>query len=104
MVGGAGVLFLVAADEGAVLHAGHVVDGGAVQVAAGQLLLVKLNHFARGAGLGAQGLQLLLGAVDPNDFIRFYQLDHFLDPIENSLVVGHVPIPFQSISISVNFC
>lgn len=26
------------------------------------------------------------------------------DPIENSLVVGHVPIPFQSISISVNFC
>lgn len=61
----------------------HVVDSGAVQIAAGQLLLVELNHFPRGAGLGAQSLQLLLRAVDPDNLIRLDQLNLFLDPVEN---------------------
>ena len=90
VVGGASVLFLAGADEGAAFHTGHVVDGGAVQVAARQLLLVELNHFAGFAGLLAKALQLLLRAVDPDDLIGGDQLFHFVKPSQHGLIVGHL--------------
>ena len=88
VIGGAGVLLAAAANEGAVLHAGHVVDGGAVQVAVGQLLLVELLDLAGGAGLGPQLLDLLVGAVDPDDLVGLGHLGHFINPIENGLIAG----------------
>ena len=88
VVGGTGVLFLFGADEGAALHTGNVVDGGAVQIAAGQLLLVELNHLAGGAGLLAQLLKLLLAAGDPNDLVGLDESDFVFDPVENRLVGG----------------
>ena len=51
VVGGAGVLLLFAADEGAVLHPGHVVYRCAVEVAAWELLLIQLLNLPAGAGL-----------------------------------------------------
>ena len=42
-----GVLAQRGADVGQVLGAGHVVDGRAVIEAAGQLLLIQQDHFAR---------------------------------------------------------
>ena len=89
VVGGAGVLFLAGADEGAAFHTGHVVDGGAVQVAARQLLLVELDHLAGGAGFFAQLFQLLLRAIDPHDLVGVDQLFHFVEPSQHGLVVGH---------------
>ena len=87
VVGGAGVLLLAAADEGAVLHTGHVVDGGAVQIAAGQLLLVELLDLAGRAGLGPQGVDLLLGAVNPDDLVGLGHFGHLVDPGQDGLVV-----------------
>ena len=81
MVGGACILFLARTDKGTALHAGNVVDGGAVQVAAGQLLFVELNHFAGAAGLFAQGLQLFLGAVNPDDLVRGNKRFHVFKPL-----------------------
>ena len=81
VVGRAGVLLLLGADEGSVLHTGNVVDGGAVQVAARQLLLVELNHLAGGAGLLAQLLQLSLFARNPHDVIGGYELFHVFNPV-----------------------
>ena len=83
------VLLLLGADEGAALYPGHVVDGGAVVVAVGELLLVKLDHLACFAGLTAQVLDLLLRAVDPHHIVGRDQLLHFLKPVEDGLVVGH---------------
>ena len=90
MVGGAGILFLAGADEGAAFHTGHVVDGSAVQIAARQLLLVQLNHLTGLAGLLAKAFQLLLRAVDPDDLIGSDQLFHFVKPSQHGLIVGHL--------------
>ena len=72
------------------LHTGHVVDGGAVQVAARQLLLVVLNHFAGLAGLLAKAFQLFLRAVNPDDLVGGDQLLHFVKPSQHGLIVGHL--------------
>ena len=87
VVGWAGILLFPAADEGAVLHTSHVVDGGAVEIAAGQLLLIQLLHFAGGAGLGPQLLQLGVTSVNPYDMLRLRHGGHFVDPVQYSLIV-----------------
>ena len=87
VVGGAGVLLLSAADEGAVFHPGHVVLRRAVEVAAGQLLLVELLHLPGGAGLRPQLLQLCLGAVNPNDLVGLGHGRHMVDPLQHGLVL-----------------
>ena len=89
VVGGACVLFLAGADKSPAFHTGNVVHGGAVQVAAGQLLLVELDHFASLASLTAQVFQLFLGTVDPHDFVGGDKLLHFFEPAQNGLVVSH---------------
>ena len=84
----AGILFVLGADEGAALNAGHIVLGGVVQNAARQLLLVQLGHLAGGKRLLTQGAQLSLGAVDPDHMIRSHQVFHLLDPVQNVFVIG----------------
>ena len=97
VVGGASVLFLAGADEGAALHPGHVVDSGAVVVAVRQLLLVQLDHLAGLAGLAAQVLNLLFRAIDPHHLVGRNQLLHFFQPVQDCFVVGHKDIDsFQS--------
>ena len=44
VVGGAGILLLFGADEGTALHPGDIAGIGAVQIAAGQLLLVQFHR------------------------------------------------------------
>ncbi len=89
VVGRAGILFFSGADEGSVLHARHVVDSGAVQIAARQLFLIQFDQLARGAGLGAQLLPLSFGPVDPNDLIGADKLFHLFDPVQYRSVVCH---------------
>lgn len=67
MVGGAGVLFFSGADQSSVLHTGHIVLCGSVQIAVGQQLLVELDHLAGFHSLRLQGVDLFLRTVDPND-------------------------------------
>ena len=86
VVGGAGVLLALTADEGAVLNARHVVDGGAVVDTAGKLLVVELYKLAGLVGLLAEGLKLLLGAVDPDDFVGLGEGCHLIYPAEYGLV------------------
>ena len=88
VVGGACVFLLLAADEGAALHTGHIAGVRAVEIAAGQLLLVQLIDLTGGAGLFPQSLQLILGAIDPDDLVRGGELDLLVDPIQHSLVLG----------------
>ena len=87
VVGGAGVLLLLAADEGAALHPGHVRGVRPVEVATGQLLLVQLGDLAGGAGFLPQSLQLGLAAVDPDDLVRLGQGNLFVDPVKDVLIL-----------------
>ena len=80
VVGGAGILFLFGADEGSVLHAGHVVDRGSVIIAIGEQFLVEFDQFAGGAGFFAKRFNLLFRAVNPDDFVGLHKLDFFVDP------------------------
>ena len=81
-------LLPAAADEGAVLHPGHVVWVGAVEIAAGELFLVEPDESAVGHGLGAQRRKLLLAAVDPDDAGGAGLGCHLVNPRENGLVLG----------------
>ena len=80
VVGGACVLLFLRADEGAVLHPRDVVDRGAVEVTAGQLFLVQLNHLAGFAGFGAQGFKLFLRAIYPHNPVGLHQILLLLKP------------------------
>src|SRR5699024_8255078 len=93
--GRACILFLSGADEGSILDTGNVVDRGSVIVAARELFLVELDHFAGLAGFLSEGLELLLGAVDPNDLIRVDERFHFVNPREDCLVVCHSYFSFR---------
>ena len=81
VVGGACLLLGGSADKGAALNTGNVVNGGAVEVASGELFLVELDHFAGSAGFLAELLKLLLAAVDPNDLFGLYKLDLLVKPL-----------------------
>ena len=80
VVRGAGVLLFGGADEGAVLYTRDVIDGGSVQIAARQLLLIELEKLAGRAGLGSERFRLLVGSVDENDVGRIRERDHFVEP------------------------
>ena len=86
MVGGAGVLFFSGADQSSVLHTGHVVLCGSVQIAVGQQLLVELDHLAGFHSLRLQGVDLFLRTVDPNDLRGLGQFHFFVQPRKQGLV------------------
>ncbi len=83
VVVGAGLILCVRADEGQVLGAGHVVRGAAVQVAAGELLLIQLDELPRGEAFPDEPLFFSLGAVAVDDFIRTGQAADLFDPLAN---------------------
>ena len=62
------------------LDAGDIVNGGAMEIAAGKLLLVELHEFAGRNSLGAQLFELLLAAVDPDNMVGIDELFHLVDP------------------------
>ena len=106
VVGGTGVLLALTADEGAVLDAGDIVRVGAVEIAAGELVLVELDEDALLDGLLPQRLELFLLTGDPDDLVRLRHGGHFLHPLENGLVFreGACRVhPLQS-GLAFGFC
>ena len=88
VVGGAGLVLCRRADERELLDARDVVRVRAVQVAAGELLLVqRLDDLLRD-GLVRQPLLLGLAAVAPDDPVRLRERGHLRDPLEQLIVLG----------------
>ena len=87
MVGGPCVLLPAGTDKGAVLHTGHIIDRGAVQIAVGQKRLVQLFQLARGAGLGPERVDLFLAAVDPDHLIGLGHRGHISDPVQDRTIL-----------------
>ena len=85
---GHGVLFVAAADERSVLHAGNVVGFGAVQVAVGEFFLVEPDELAGADGLFLERRSLLFAAVDPDDLIGRGDRRALFDELKHLLVVG----------------
>ena len=61
-----------------------------MEIAAGALFFVQLDHFARGAGFCAESVPLFVGTVDPDNLVGLAEGDVFFDPPEDALVCGHV--------------
>lgn len=80
VIGGACLLLGGGADESPALNSCNVVDGGAVEIAIGQKLLIELYHFAGRASLCTQSLDLLVAAVYPDDFVGLHEINFFIDP------------------------
>ena len=105
VVGGAGLLGVVRADEGARFDAGHVGFGGAGEVGPGPLLRVEGDERAGVDHCLGHARLLLLRAVDPLDGVGLGQCCHLVDPgdevgggVGRSVVGdgmdGHVCSPF----------
>ena len=88
VVGGTGVGLVRRADEGAVLHPGDVARVGVGPVRAGALGRVELGEGAGVDQLLAEERVLLVGPVEPVDVVRLAELDHLVDPREQSSVTG----------------
>ena len=88
VVGGAAVLLLAGADKGPALHAGNIVQRGAVIIASRQLFLIQLDQLAGSHGLPAQLFQLFFTSVDPDNLIGAGQFGSVLNELQNGLVRG----------------
>ena len=88
VVGGARILLLFGADEGAVLDARHVAGVGAGKKAVGPLFRVQAGVDAGLDQLVAESIVFLLGSVAPVDAFRLAKCGHFVDPVQKFLVVG----------------
>ena len=89
------VLFFSGADEGSVLNTGNIIRSCSVIVAARELFLIQLDHFAGLNCFLAELFELLFGAVDPNNLIRIDKSFHLVDPSKNCLVVSHCYFSFR---------
>ena len=69
VVEGAGLLTGRGADEGPAFHTGNVRGVGAVKVAVRKFFLIEFDEFAGGDRFGFQGLNLLTGTVNPDNFV-----------------------------------
>ena len=78
VIGGTCGLLLFRTDKRTSLYASHVVGERAVQIAAGQQLLIELNHFACSNRLLAQRRKLSFAAVDDYNLIGLTKLDAFV--------------------------
>ena len=88
VVGGAGILFALGADVGAVLDAGDVLGVGAGQEAVRALLLVQLDEGAGLDQLGGEAVPLLLRAVGPHHPVGLGQGGDLFDPGQQLGVLG----------------
>ena len=86
VVGRAGVLFALAADEGARLDAGDVVGVAAGQEAVGAVLGVELGHRAVRDQEAQQLVLLAARSVDPDDRVGRGEVRHLLDPGDDARV------------------
>src|SRR6202008_4031027 len=77
----AGVFLLLAADEGAVLHARDVARVRAREIAVRPQPLVQPDEGPGSDQLAAQPVVLGLGAVAPDDLVGLGQPCHFRDPL-----------------------
>ncbi len=84
----AGLFLGGGADEGSVFNTSDIVRVGSVEVAVGKFLLVEFDELAGGDSLVLEGLDLLLGPVDPDNFVRLEEVDSVLYPVQNALVVS----------------
>jgi hypothetical protein len=82
VVGGAGVLFFLAADVGAVFHAGHVAGVGAGQEAVGAFGGVELFESSSIDQLLAQALVFFVRAIAPVNGVGLGQGRHVGDPCD----------------------
>lgn len=104
IVGGTCVFFLLGADESATLDARDVVDGGAMEIATGQQLLIELNHFTGSHRLFSEGFELLFGTVDENDLVGRAKRDAVVHELLNSFVVKfHDYLRMRTVSAKCNF-
>jgi len=86
VVGGAGLCFTPAADEGAVFYAGHVAGVGPCEEGVGAFFRIEGDEGARGDKRSAYGLVFLFRAVAPVDKIRLAVGLHGGDPGQKTLV------------------
>ena len=86
VVGRAGILLLLRADEGTLLHTRHVGRGGTSQEAVRTLLGVQANEGALLDQHVAQLGVLFLGSVAPVDRVGFAELANLLDPLSSFLM------------------
>ena len=88
VIGRAGVLFLLRADEGAGLDAGDVRRVGAREEGVRTLLLIELNQSALLYELGREAVSLFLGAVHEDHALRLEKLDRLANPRDELFILG----------------
>ena len=88
IVGRAGVVFRLTADEGALFDPGHVPRVGADEQAVGPLLLVEPDGRTGVHHDLPQASVFLLRAVAPDNVVRLTEFANLLDPREEILISG----------------
>ena len=88
IVGGAGGVLGIGADEGAIFDAGYIIGIGTGIKAAGPEFLVEPDESAIGDHFLAQVVVFFLGAVDPVDARGVREFGHFLDPAKEVVVLA----------------
>ena len=88
VVGRACVFFLLAADERAVFHTGHIGRGGTGEEASGALLGVQFDKGALFYHHVAKLIIFFLRAVAPIDGVGLAKLGDFVDPLLSCFVSG----------------
>ncbi len=86
VVGGAGVVLLFAADEGALLDPRYVGRIRQREVAVGAQLGIETFHHSGGDHFPAQALVFFRRAVAPDDAVRLGELRHVRDPFLHAAV------------------
>ena len=88
VVGRTRVVLQLAADEGALLHAGHVAGIGADEQGVWSLFFVQADGRSGLDHELAQAPILFLRAVAPDHAVRLAQIPDFFDPLQKSGVFG----------------
>lgn len=86
IVGGARVFLAQAADEGTILHPGHVAGIGKTGKAVGAFFRVEPDEGPLIHQLAGKEVVFLLRAVAPVDRVRFAQIRHLLNPTDQGFI------------------
>ena len=87
VVRGAGLFAGPGADKCPALDTRHVVDVAAIEIAAGQFFFIEFDELAGFHGDLAQGFELGLRAVDPDDLFRGREFGSFLHQLQYGRVL-----------------